>query len=117
VDADPTAATVPEQFRPVRVAPTFRREVTLGGTALDGLDHRDDAASAGFSWRELVRRATGMDLGPSKSSAYNDGLRARIRTGVGGAFPIAVLNFKGGVGKTSVVGRWARRSPRCATTG
>jgi MinD-like ATPase involved in chromosome partitioning or flagellar assembly len=103
VDADPTAATVPEQFRPVRVAPTFRREVTLGGTALDGLDHRDDAASAGFSWRELVRRATGMDLGPSKSSAYNDGLRARIRTGVGGAFPIAVLNFKGGVGKTSVV--------------
>jgi chromosome partitioning protein len=115
VDADPTAATVPEPSRQVapvrrqplrpavRAAAPFRREVTVGGTALDGLDYRDAAVPAGFNWRELVRRTTGIDLGPSKSSAHEDGLRERIRTAIGGAFPVAVLNFKGGVGKTSVV--------------
>jgi MinD-like ATPase involved in chromosome partitioning or flagellar assembly len=113
VDADPTATTVPEplrqvvsvpspQFR-VRAKPPYRREVTVGGTALDGLDYRDPAVPAGFSWRDFVRRTTGIDLGPSKDSAYETGLRLRIRGAVGGAFPIAVLNFKGGVGKTSVV--------------
>ena len=80
-----------------------RRQVPLGGTALDGLDDLDSPFSAGFSWRDLIRRATGIDLGPSKGSAHEDDLRRRTRTGVGGAFPIAVLNFKGGVGKTSVV--------------
>jgi MinD-like ATPase involved in chromosome partitioning or flagellar assembly len=77
--------------------------VTLGGTSLDGLDKQDSEDSAGFSWRELIRRLTGIDLGPGKASAYERDLRDRIRTPVGGAFPIAVLNLKGGVGKTVVV--------------
>jgi MinD-like ATPase involved in chromosome partitioning or flagellar assembly len=102
-DANPTAATVPEPVR-VRPAPApLRRQVPPGGTALDGLDDLDSPFSAGSSWRDLIRRVTGIDLGPSKGSAHEDDLRCRIRTGVGGAFPVAVLNFKGGVGKTSVV--------------
>ncbi|HWS93843.1 MAG TPA: MinD/ParA family protein [Mycobacterium sp.] len=74
-----------------------------GGTALDGLDQQDAETSGGFSWRDLIHRVTGINLGPGKDSAYENGLRDRIRAAVGGAFPIAVLNVKGGVGKTVVV--------------
>jgi MinD-like ATPase involved in chromosome partitioning or flagellar assembly len=44
-----------------------------------------------------------MALGPGKALAYEVGLRDRVRTPLGGAFPVAVLNLKGGVGKTAVV--------------
>ena len=86
-----------------RAPSAFRREPTLGGTALDGLDQQDSEDTAGFSWRELIHRVTGIDLGPDKNSAYKRDLRDRVRAPVGVAFPIAVLNFKGGVGKTAVV--------------
>jgi MinD-like ATPase involved in chromosome partitioning or flagellar assembly len=122
-DADPTAATVPEpRYRPPaqpaglvgpptpsrvvrarRSAAPFRRDLTLGGTALDGLDHREPVRASRFSWREAVHRVTGIDLGPGKDAAYEQELRDRVGAVVGGAFPIAVLNFKGGVGKTAVV--------------
>ncbi|BAX91722.1 ESX-1 secretion-associated protein EspI [Mycobacterium shigaense] len=98
--ADPTAATVPEPYYrpPARPAPRApRRELTRGGTALDGLDDLESPFRAGCGWRDLVRCLTGVDLGPSKDSAYEDELRIRIRTGIGGAFPVAVLNFRGGV--------------------
>jgi MinD-like ATPase involved in chromosome partitioning or flagellar assembly len=98
----PPPPTAPRTARQ-RVPSAFRREPTLGGTALDGLDQQDAEASTGFSWRELVRRISGVDLGPGKNSAYKQDLRDRVRAPVGGAFPIAVLNFKGGVGKTAVV--------------
>jgi chromosome partitioning protein len=88
---------------PRRVPPVFRREPTLGGTALDGLDQQDAEGSTGFGWRELIHRVTGIDLGPGKNSAYEKDLRERVRAPVDRAFPIAVLNFKGGVGKTAVV--------------
>ncbi|WP_322859923.1 MinD/ParA family protein [Mycobacterium europaeum] len=71
--------------------------------ALDGLDQQARESSSGFSWREVVHRVIGVDLGPGKDAQYKDGLRHRIRAAVGGAFPIAVLNLKGGVGKTAVV--------------
>lgn len=104
LDASSTAATVPEPVQRVRRgAAPVRRDVTLGGLALDGLDQQESPFSAGSSWRDVVRRVTGIDLGPSKGSAYEDDLRRRIRTGIGGVFPVPVLNFKGGVGKTSVV--------------
>jgi chromosome partitioning protein len=77
--------------------------VTQGGTALDGFEHQHAPRPAGFSWRDLIRRITGIDLGPGKDTAYEHELRERIRTVVGGAFSIAVLNLKGGVGKTAVV--------------
>jgi MinD-like ATPase involved in chromosome partitioning or flagellar assembly len=120
VDANAASPTVPQPPQPPqppqlpqppptrpaparRVPPRSRPELTLGGTALDGLDQRDTEDSAGFGWRDLVRRLTGIDLGPGKAAAYEQELRDRIRTPVAGAFPIAVLNLKGGVGKTVVV--------------
>jgi MinD-like ATPase involved in chromosome partitioning or flagellar assembly len=123
-EANPTPATVPESYRraaaarqpagpapasetaraPVpRVSSPFRREPTLGGTALDGLDQPELEDSAASSWRDRLRRLTGIDLGPGRDAAYEHDLRGRIRTPVGAAFPIAVLNLKGGVGKTVVV--------------
>nr|WP_231978417.1 MinD/ParA family protein [Mycobacterium sp. E3298] len=118
VDADPAAATMPQphpsdpairgpQFRPPPPAsrgPVVRRPARLpGGTALDGLDQQEPDGSSRFSWREVVHRLTGVDLGPGKDARYKEELRNRIRAEVGGAFPIAVLNLKGGVGKTAVV--------------
>ncbi|WP_204803704.1 MinD/ParA family ATP-binding protein [Mycobacterium riyadhense] len=79
------------------------RERIPGGTALDGLDPRDTREAARASWRDVIYRITRIDLGRIKGSAYELGLRDQIRTPVGGAFPIAVLNLKGGVGKTVVV--------------
>jgi len=87
----------------IRVPLSVRRERTPGGTALDGFDQQDAASIARVGWRDIIYRVTGIDVGPSKESAYEAGLRDRVRTSVGGAFPIAVLNLKGGVGKTAVV--------------
>jgi MinD-like ATPase involved in chromosome partitioning or flagellar assembly len=124
VDADPVSATEPQPYRPGRSArratrstqapptkpaparppaPRVRPELTLGGTALDGLDEQEPAESTRFNWRELIRRLTGIDLGPGKELAYEQELRERIRRPLHGTFPIAVLNLKGGVGKTVVV--------------
>ncbi|MDR3656325.1 MAG: MinD/ParA family protein [Mycobacterium sp.] len=125
VQADPASPTVRQPYRsgspvgqPVRPAgppraaapaparrfpPPSRREWVPGGTALDSLDEQDGDGSGRFGWRELIHRLTKIDLGPGKDSRYEQELRARIRTVVGGAFPIAILNLKGGVGKTAVV--------------
>lgn len=122
-DANPTAPTVPEPRtrvpgpslgsagpptpnRPARVRRTvapYRRDLTRGGTALDGLGSRDTAEPSRLGWREVIHRVTGIDLGPAKGVAYEQELRDRIGADIGGVFPIAVLNFKGGVGKTAVV--------------
>jgi MinD-like ATPase involved in chromosome partitioning or flagellar assembly len=75
----------------------------VGGTSLDGLKCGDTAEPNRSGWREVIHRVTGIDLGPSRDAAHEQRLRERIGTVVGGAFPIAVLNFKGGVGKTAVV--------------
>ncbi|WP_254848345.1 MinD/ParA family protein [Mycobacterium sp. SP-6446] len=83
--------------------PWFHPELLRGGTALDILSEQDPAESAGFNWRDAIRRVTGIDLGPGKDATHEQQLRDRIRTILGGVFPIAVLNFKGGVGKTAVV--------------
>ncbi|CDO87776.1 MinD/ParA family ATP-binding protein [Mycobacterium triplex] len=119
-EADPTAATVPEpRHRPPekpagpatpnrlararRTAAPYRRELTLGGTALDGVDSRAPAGPSRSGWREVIHRITGIDLGPGKDAEDERRLRERATAVVGGAFPIAVLNLKGGVGKTAVV--------------
>lgn len=114
---DPAAATVPQSrgpkrqvsrppapppAPPQRLGRPPRAEPLLGATALDRFDKTDDDG-AGFNWRQLLHRVTGIDLGPDKNTAYENELRQRIRATVGGAFPIAVLNLKGGVGKTTVV--------------
>jgi MinD-like ATPase involved in chromosome partitioning or flagellar assembly len=97
--APPAGPDRPPAYRP----PPARRERLPGGTALDRLDQPDEGAPDRLGWRGVLRRVTGIDLGPSKESAYEAGLRDRVRTSVGSAFPIAVLNLKGGVGKTTVV--------------
>src|SRR6185437_8449647 len=117
-DADPAGTTVPKPRRPGRRPPGPSQPVPpgppqrvpppphpgppLGETALDRFDQRD-TDSARLNWRGLLHRVTGIDLGPGKNTAYESELRDRIRAAVGGAFPIAVLNLKGGVGKTAVV--------------
>ncbi|WP_082956328.1 MULTISPECIES: MinD/ParA family protein [unclassified Mycobacterium] len=108
VEDDPASPTVPQPppTKPAparRVPPRRRPELTVGGTALDSLDEQPIEDSAPFSWRELIRRLTGINLGPGKESTYEQQLRDRIRTPVAAAFPVAVLNLKGGVGKTVVV--------------
>jgi MinD-like ATPase involved in chromosome partitioning or flagellar assembly len=70
---------------------------------LDSLEERHEEEAATFTWRSLLSRLTGIDLGISKDQADELELRDRIRVPVGSAFPIAVLNLKGGVGKTAVV--------------
>ncbi|MCV7091083.1 MinD/ParA family ATP-binding protein [Mycobacterium interjectum] len=105
-DAVSPAVPQPPPTKPAparRVPPRPRPELAVGGMALDGLDQAEPDDSARFNWRDLIRRLTGINVGPGKASAYERGLRDRIRTPVGGAFPIAVLNLKGGVGKTVVV--------------
>ncbi|OBC02167.1 MinD/ParA family protein [Mycobacterium sp. 852002-40037_SCH5390672] len=74
----------------------------LGATALDRFDTQDTDATR-FNWRRLVHRFTGIEFGPGKNTTYENELRQRIRASLGGAFPISVLNLKGGVGKTTVV--------------
>jgi chromosome partitioning protein len=93
--------TLPAPAR--RVPAPLGRESIQGGTALDGFEQQDAGDTAGFSWRDLIRRITGIDLGPGKDTAYEHELRDHIGAVIGDAFPIAVLNFKGGVGKTAVV--------------
>lgn len=71
--------------------------------ALDSLEDPYAEAPSEFSWRSLLSRLTGIHLGPSRSEIHELELRDRARAPLGSAFPIAVLNLKGGVGKTSVV--------------
>lgn len=71
--------------------------------ALDSLEVPYSDAPPEFSWRSLLSQLTGIHLGQSRGEIYELELRDRARAPLGSAFPIAVLNLKGGVGKTSVV--------------
>lgn len=71
--------------------------------ALDSLEIPNDEAPPEINWRTLLTRVTGIHPSPSKSEIYELKLRDRVQAPLGSAFPIAVLNLKGGVGKTSVV--------------
>lgn len=101
----PSGSDAPSVPTPaIRKPLSARRERTPGGTALDGLTQSpEDVGPTRLGWREAIHRVTGIDLGPGRDSAYEIGLQDRVRTPVGSAFPIAVLNLKGGVGKTAVV--------------
>lgn len=70
---------------------------------LDSLEVPSADAPPEFDWRRLLSHVTGIQPRPSRGETYELALRDRIRAPLGGAFPIAVLNLKGGVGKTSVV--------------
>ncbi|GAB2997631.1 hypothetical protein MBOU_16160 [Mycobacterium bourgelatii] len=90
----PTPAGIPLRMPP--------RERGPGGTSLDVLEHRTEMP-ASPTWRDRLYRLAHMDAILGNRAAYERGLQDEIRTGLGSAFSIAVLNLKGGVGKTSVV--------------
>jgi chromosome partitioning protein len=98
-------ATVPAERikKPAPVAPQ-RPQRPQRKIPLDSLEqrHTEDVTPT-FTWRRLLSRLSGINLGPSKDEAYELELRDRVRASVGSAFPIAVLSLKGGVGKTAVV--------------
>lgn len=71
--------------------------------ALDSLEVPSIETPPEFRWRNLLSRVLGIHRGPSRSETYELELRDRVRAPLGGVFPIAVLNLKGGVGKTTVV--------------
>lgn len=71
--------------------------------ALDSLEVPSTDPSPETSWRSVLSRLPGIHLGPGRSEIHELKLRDRVRAPLGSAFPIAVLNLKGGVGKTSVV--------------
>ncbi|MBO0864284.1 MAG: MinD/ParA family protein [Mycobacterium sp.] len=94
------AATVPGTRVPTP-PPTHPR--APGMVPLERLDEQETDVPAESGWRARLARLTPITLGPSKEQAYERGLQDRVRVPLGSAFPIAVLNLKGGVGKTAVV--------------
>jgi len=75
---------------------------TSGLSALDYLDIRRRQVPARKGWRGCLYKGTGINLGPGKDESYELSLHEQIRGIVRTTFPIAVLNVKGGVGKTVV---------------
>lgn len=71
--------------------------------ALDSIEDRDVRVPAKPGWRNLLPNLTRSEPGSGKQRADELGLRERLRAPVGGAFPIAVVSAKSGVGKTAVV--------------
>lgn len=92
-------ATVPVTAIP---EPAPRRRAP-GVIDLDSLEPTDTELPPKPGWRDRISRLTRIDRAPSKQQAYERGLHERVATPVGSAVPIAVINLKGGVGKTAVV--------------
>lgn len=68
---------------------------------LDSVEDVEVAAKPGL--RNLFAQLTRGEPGQGKPRAHERDLRERIRVPVAGAFPIAVVSAKSGVGKTAVV--------------
>jgi MinD-like ATPase involved in chromosome partitioning or flagellar assembly len=71
--------------------------------ALDQLDMRRKKVPAKHGWRAALYSLARINLGPGKDESYELALQERVRRIVRTTFPVAVLNLKGGVGKTVVV--------------
>ncbi|ORV18303.1 hypothetical protein AWB95_05235 [Mycobacterium celatum] len=70
---------------------------------VDSIEEPDVEVPAKPGWRNMLSNLTRREPGQGKARADELGLRERIRVPVGGAFPIAVVSAKSGVGKTAVV--------------
>jgi MinD-like ATPase involved in chromosome partitioning or flagellar assembly len=73
-----------------------------GPVALDFLNIKRRQVPAKKGWRAALHKATRINLGPGRDERYELDLRDRVGRIVRTTFPIAVLNLKGGVGKTVV---------------
>jgi MinD-like ATPase involved in chromosome partitioning or flagellar assembly len=71
--------------------------------ALDQLDIKRRKVPAKQGWRGALYALARINLGPGKDESYELALQERVRRIVRTTFPVAVLNLKGGVGKTVVV--------------
>ncbi|WP_459959995.1 MinD/ParA family ATP-binding protein, partial [Mycobacterium avium] len=86
-----------------RPVPAVRQPRQPAGTvALDHLDIKRKKVPAKHGWRAALFALTKINLGPGKDETYELSLQERVRRIVRVTFPIAVLNLKGGVGKTVV---------------
>lgn len=80
-----------------------RREVAgYEPVALDKTDYRRMKVPAEQGWRAGFHAVTRINLGPGKDEQYEISLKDRVVRPVRTTFPVAVLNLKGGVGKTVV---------------
>lgn len=66
-------------------------------------DANGSGAMRRFDLRGLLHRIVRIRSRPGRDELYQSWLRDRTSRPVGGAYPVAVLNLKGGVGKTAVV--------------
>lgn len=66
-------------------------------------DPNNTAGIGRFDWRALLRRVARIRSRPGRDELYQSWLRDRTSRPVGSVYPVAVLNLKGGVGKTAVV--------------
>ncbi|MCV7145138.1 hypothetical protein AWC22_20640 [Mycobacterium riyadhense] len=96
------APTAPAQRPPVRRARSRSPVAREDRWALD-LDARETSDSGRFNWRGLLHRFFRVAVRPGRGEIYLRWLRDRAGRPVGCAFPVAVLNLKGGVGKTTIV--------------
>jgi len=63
--------------------------------------HRPKPVTPGRSWRQVLHRVTGVNLGPSAGELAERELVARLRTPIVGCRRVAVISRKGGIGKTT----------------
>jgi MinD-like ATPase involved in chromosome partitioning or flagellar assembly len=83
-----------------RAAPADHGLVDQGPVALDKTDVRRMKVPAESGWRAGLHAVTRVNLGPGQDERYEISLKDRVRRPIRTIFPVAVINLKGGVGKT-----------------
>jgi MinD-like ATPase involved in chromosome partitioning or flagellar assembly len=73
---------------------------TYGAVVLDKTDVKRMQMPAEAGWRGYLYNLTRINFGPGKDERYELGLKECAQRTVRTLFPVAVLNLKGGVGKT-----------------
>jgi ATPases involved in chromosome partitioning len=67
---------------------------------LDKTDVRRMSVPAEYGWRAALHKVTRINIGPGKDERYEISLKDRTAKAVRQTFTVAVINLKGGVGKT-----------------
>jgi hypothetical protein len=92
----------PGQTLPAPVSTFHGAHPPVGLLTLDYLNIERKRLPARNGWRAMLYKATRINLGPGKDENYELSLRGRVNRILRTTFPIAILNLKGGVGKTVV---------------
>jgi MinD-like ATPase involved in chromosome partitioning or flagellar assembly len=100
--APPFAPHPGEAVRPPHPSAFHGAPAPTGPLTLDYLDVKRKQVPAKKGWRAVLYKATRLNLGPGKDETYELSLRDQASRIVRTPFLIAVLNLKGGVGKTVV---------------